>query len=163
MFKKVAVLMVCLLGITSAMSAEKRMKVDGKTKNQIIDALKVNDELHASFFKYDGKKIETAAKKLSSAFDKIEDTSISKLLVFAKKKLSDIKEANDKKMNNENYHIVSSALIFVINKYDLGSEYNAYSCPMVKKKWIQNSKKMTKVHNPYAAGMPHCGSQDSSH
>ena len=66
-------------------------------------------------------------------------------------------------MNNENYHIVSSALIFVINKYDLGSEYNAYSCPMVKKKWIQNSKKMTKVHNPYAAGMPHCGSQDSSH
>jgi hypothetical protein len=163
MFKKVIVLVACLVSVTSVVSAEKRLKVDEKTKVQIIDALKVNDELHASFFKYDGKKIEAVAKKLNLAFDKINDPSISKLLVFAKKKLVDIKEANDKKLNNENYHIVSSALIFVINKYDLGNEYNAYSCPMVKKKWIQNSKKMTKVHNPYAAGMPHCGSQDSSH
>lgn len=55
------------------------------------------------------------------------------------------------------------ALIHIVNKYDLGSKYNAYSCPMVKKKWLQNSDKMAKVHNPYAAGMPHCGSQDTNH
>jgi hypothetical protein len=151
------------MSITSAMSADKRVKVDEKTKAQIIEALKVNDELHSSFFKYDGKKIEAAAKKLNSAFGKIEDAKISKLLVFAKKKLSEIKEDNKKKMNNENYHIVSSAMIFVINKYDLGSEYNAYSCPMVKKKWVQNSKKSAEIQNPYAANMPDCGRQDSTH
>ena len=51
----------------------------------------------------------------------------------------------------------------VVNTYDVGKKYNAYSCPMVKKKWVQNSKKMAKVHNPYAPNMPHCGSKDTSH
>ena len=64
--------------------------------------------------------------------------------------------------NNQNYHLTSMALIHIVNTYDVGNEYNAYSCPMVKKKWLQNSKKMAKVHNPYAPNMPHCGGQDSN-
>jgi hypothetical protein len=64
--------------------------------------------------------------------------------------------------NNQNYHLVSMALIYIVNTYDVGPKYNAYSCPMVKKKWLQNSKKLAKIHNPYAPHMPHCGSQDTN-
>ena len=93
-------------------------------------------------------------------------TSISRvdlLLTFSKTKLDQIKASNDREDNNQNYHLVSMALIHVVKEYDVGSKYNAYSCPMVKKKWLQNSKKISKVHNPYAPEMPHCGSQDSHH
>lgn len=140
-----------------------RKQLDAKTKTSLINVLKANEGLHSSFFSYDGKKVEDNAKNLSSAIGNISNTEISKLLAFSQKKLGEIKASKDRKENDKNYNIVSMALIHIVNKYDIGSEYNAYSCPMVKKKWVQNSKKMAKVHNPYAPEMPHCGSQDSSH
>lgn len=140
-----------------------RKSLDVKTKKSVINALEANEELHTSFFKYDGKKVEAAAKKLEGKIDKIGNTEIAKLLKFSKSKLGEINSAKSREENNQNYHLVSMALIHVVNTYDVGSEYNAYSCPMVKKKWIQNSKKIAKVHNPYASNMPHCGSKDTSH
>jgi hypothetical protein len=83
------------------------------------------------------------------------------LLAFAKNKLSDINSNNDKETNNKNYHLVSMALIHIVNKYDVGNKYNAYSCPMVKKKWLQNTKNDSGTRKPYAANMPNCGSKDS--
>ena len=58
--------------------------------------------------------------------------------------------------------MVSSALAHVLSKYDLGSDYNVYYCPMVRKKWIQNSTKHAGVKNPYAPEMPNCGRKESS-
>ena len=107
--------------------------------------------------------MEENAKKLQNSIGKVKNEEIKKLLSFSQKKLSEIKSDRDRKENNQTYHLVSMALIHIMNKYDVGDKYNAYSCPMVKKKWIQNSKKTSKVHNPYMAGMPHCGSQDSHH
>ena len=133
------------------------------TKKSVVNALEANEELHNSFFKYDGKKVEAAAKKLKSAIEGIDDAELSKLLKFSKTKLGEIKASSSRDDNNQNYHLVSMALIHVVNTYDVGSKYNAYSCPMVKKKWVQNSKKMAKVHNPYAPNMPHCGSKDTNH
>jgi hypothetical protein len=105
--------------------------------------------------------VESNAMNLKKAIDAIEDKEVAKLLNFSKGKLKEIKASNDREVNNKNYHLVSMALIHIVNKYDVGSKYNAYSCPMVKKKWVQNSSKMAKVHNPYAPNMPHCGSKDS--
>jgi len=132
-------------------------------KKTILAALALNEKLHGAFFNYDGKNIEAAAKKLKIAFDAIEDAEVAKLLKFSGGKLKDIKNGNGLEVNNQNYHIASSALIYIVNKYDVGNDYNAYSCPMVKKKWLQNSKKQPEVSNPYAKSMPHCGSQDSKH
>ncbi|MBK26984.1 MAG: hypothetical protein CME70_23475 [Halobacteriovorax sp.] len=141
----------------------KRKTLDDKTKAQVVKALEANEKLHSSFFKYDGKKVELSARELKMALEKVSDPELSKLLTFSKKKLGEIKGTNDRKDNNQSYHLVSMALIHVVNKYDVGKKYNAYSCPMVKKKWVQNSKTMAKVHNPYAPEMPHCGQQDSHH
>ena len=83
-----------------------------------------------------------------------------KLLKFSQGKLKEIKSDSSKKDNNQRYHLVSMALIHVLNKYDIGNDYAAYTCPMVQKKWIQNSKKIAKVHNPYSDKMPHCGAKE---
>ncbi len=147
----------------SKMKKGDRKSLSEAAKNSVISALEANEALHSSFFKYDAKAVESNAMKLKKAIEAIEDKEIAKLLNFSKTKLSEIKASNDRETNNKNYHLVSMALIHIVNKYDVGSKYNAYSCPMVKKKWVQNSSKMAKVHNPYAPNMPHCGSQDSKH
>lgn len=147
----------------SKMKKGDRKSLSEAAKNSVISALEANEALHSSFFKYDAKAVESNAMKLKKAIDAIEDKEVAKLLNFSKSKLSEIKASNDRETNNKNYHLVSTALIHIVNKYDVGSKYNAYSCPMVKKKWVQNSSKMAKVHNPYAPNMPHCGSQDSHH
>ncbi len=152
----------------SKMKLSKMKKGDRKSlseaaKKSVVSALEANEALHSSFFTYDAKAVESNAMKLKKAIDEIEDKEVAKLLNFSKTKLSEIKASNDRETNNKNYHLVSMALIHIVNKYDVGSKYNAYSCPMVKKKWVQNSSKMAKVHNPYAPEMPHCGSQDSNH
>lgn len=147
----------------SKMKKGDRKSLSEAAKKSIVLALEANEALHSSFFKYDAKAVESNAMKLKKAIDAIEDKEVAKLLDFSKGKLKEIKASNDREANNKNYHLVSMALIHIVNKYDVGSKYNAYSCPMVKKKWVQNSSKMAKVHNPYAPNMPHCGSQDSNH
>ncbi len=147
----------------SKMKKGDRKSLSEAAKKSVVSALEANEALHSSFFKYDAKAVESNAMKLKKAIDAIEDKEVAKLLNFSKTKLSEIKASNDRETNNKNYHLVSMALIHIVNKYDVGSKYNAYSCPMVKKKWVQNSSKMAKVHNPYAPNMPHCGSQVSHH
>jgi hypothetical protein len=147
----------------SKMKKGDRKSLSEAAKKSIVFALEANEALHSSFFKYDAKAVESNAMKLKKAIDAIEDKEVAKLLNFSKGKLKEIKASSDREANNKNYHLVSMALIHIVNKYDVGSKYNAYSCPMVKKKWVQNSSKMAKVHNPYAPNMPHCGSQDTKH
>ena len=98
---------------------------------------------------------------MAAGIDKITNKDIKKYLKKSKKQLLKIKEATDRKENNVLYNESSLGFIYILNKYDIGRTYNSYSCPMVKKKWVQNSKKEAKVHNPYAPEMPHCGRQDS--
>lgn len=158
-----------LLGISLFMFAasgafaeaeSKKKEVPKETKQALRDVLEKNEKLHDAFFKYEGKKVEAAAGKVKEAMAKIQDEEIAKKLSFSMKKLDAIKAKNNRKENNQNYHLVSMALIHLVNTYDLGEEYQAYSCPMVQKKWVQNTEKKEKVHNPYAPGMPHCGGRD---
>jgi hypothetical protein len=142
---------------------QKRKKLSETTRASLIKTLEANETLHDAFFKYEGKTVETMAIQLKKAIDAISDKDISKLLNYSKTKLTEIKANNEREINNQNYHLVSMALIHIVNKYDVGGKYNAYSCPMVKKKWIQNSKKKNKVHNPYAPNMAHCGSKTSNY
>ncbi|MCF8060019.1 MAG: hypothetical protein K9K67_12030 [Bacteriovoracaceae bacterium] len=146
-----------------AEESKTRKKISETTKNQVIAVLKANESLHASFFDYKGDTVEKAAKDLKSKMSAVEDKEISKLLKFSITKLDDLKKDSEREQNNQDYHLVSMALIHLVNTYDIGEGYNAYSCPMVKKKWVQNSKLKARVHNPYAPEMPHCGTQDTEY
>lgn len=140
-----------------------RKPLSKSEKAQVISVLEANEKLHSSFFKYKASEVEANAKAVSSAILKIKNKEVVKLLKFSTTKLAAITADAKRKANNENYHLFSMALIHVVNTFDVGGKYNAYSCPMVKKKWVQNSKNMNKVHNPYAPYMPHCGSKDSNY
>lgn len=149
-------------GEMEKVSRTKRIELPKEIKKSVQAALAANEELHGAFFKYEGVKVEAASKGLKEKLTKIKDKDISKLLEFSINKLSEIKASKPREENNSTYNVVSMALIYLVNKYDVGESYNAYSCPMVKKKWVQNSEKIEKVHNPYAPNMPHCGSKDTS-
>ena len=146
-----------------SMKKTMRISLSPDTKQEVVKTLEANEKLHLAFFEYNGETIEKEAKALIKAISSIKDSKISKLLKFSKTKLLEMKKGSSKEDNNQNYHLVSMALIYIVGKYDVGSKYNAYSCPMVKKKWLQNSKKLSRVHNPYASEMPHCGSQETKH
>ncbi len=142
-------------------SSKIRQKLSESTKGSILKVLESNEKLQSSFFKYDTQKIEDNAKELQASIEKIDDQKIKKLLKFSVTKLSLMTKNSSRKDNNQNYHLVSMALIHLINTYEVGGDYNAFSCPMVKKKWIQNTSKNKTVNNPYAPKMAMCGSQDS--
>jgi hypothetical protein len=156
-FNKVLFAISLLISVNSFCT--EKIAIKDIHKVEVLDALAANEELHSSFFKYKASEVEVNAKKLSEKISKISNKEISKLLAFANTKLSTIKSKSKRADNNEAYHIASMALINVINTYNLGDKYKGYVCPMVKKKWVQNTSKMEKVHNPYAPYMPHCGSK----
>lgn len=129
------------------------------TKSELSAVMKNYETLHSAFFTYDGGKVELAANELSKTILKISDQKIKKKLEFALKQLTEIKVSNDRKNNNDYFHSVSLALMHVLKAHGGDNKYHGYTCPMVKKKWIQNTEKNSRVMNPYAPEMPHCGEQ----
>ncbi len=137
-----------------------KLAVTEKVKNEILSSLVVYEELHKSYFEYDSKKVVEKSKQFSELLSKLSERDIVSSLENANvfKFLAAIKAGDNRSVNNSLLDNISKKLNeLIISKYDIGSDYNLYHCPMVDKFWIQNSKKMAKVHNPYAPDMPHCG------
>lgn len=154
---KTTILIMCLAFSSAFAAKEKRKELDVKSKKSLQAVFEQNEKLHQAFFEYDAKTVEAEAEKLKERLDKVEHEEVSKLLKFSKEKLGEIQDEKPRDENNQNYHLVSMALIHVLNKYDVDEKYAAFQCPMVKKKWIQNKEKHKQVMNPYAPEMPHCG------
>lgn len=146
------------LFFTSSFAAE-RKPLPKDTKTKVVKALDLNDDLHMAFFNYDGKKIESLAQTLKEQLKKVKNEEIKKVFEEAMATLTQLSAKATREENNENFFKVSRAFVYIVNRYDVGEGYNEYTCPMVKKKWVQNSKKRARVHNPYAPEMPHCGGQ----
>lgn len=118
------------------------------------------EQLHASFFDFKKDQVLKSAKNLSKEIDKIKEEEIKKLLTYSKKKLDSMSEKDSRDDLNKTFNTVSMAFIHVMKTHNMEKSYGAYYCPMVQKKWIQNTDKMAKVHNPYAPEMPHCGGKE---
>ena len=140
-----------------------RASIEKTAREQFLSLLKINESLHSSFFKYDAKSVDQYAKEMQQALKKVKNEKVLKLLKGMDKYLGKISSSESQKNNNHMYNLVSKKLLTVLHTFDFGSVYNAYSCPMVQKSWIQNSTKIDKVHNPYASYMPHCGTKDSNY
>jgi len=157
---KTLIALTLLFSLSSFAARIKLSKVDQKS---VISVLKANEDLHAAFFTYKASVVESAALKVKSAIKKVKNKKIKMELLRPSMKLSLIKSSESREKNNEAYAQASVSFVRLVNTYDVGKEYNAYSCPMVKKKWVQNSKKMRRTHNPYAPEMPHCGGRDTDY
>ena len=139
-----------------------RIKLDEKNLAQLISVYEANEKLHAAFFTYDAAAVEKNAVELRNLLLKITHKDLKKHFKRTLVQLEKITKDQNQEKNNHQYHLVSKKLVQALSEYDLGDTYNVYSCPMVKKVWVQNSKKMDKVHNPYASYMPHCGTKDTN-
>lgn len=139
-----------------------RLPLEEKNQKIMQQVLTAQDELHVAFFDYDSDKVEKAAKEVAKKIDLIKVKELSKLLKVTQQKLREVSKDRSEKENKESFYVISLGLGNIVRKYDVGGKWNIYSCPMVKKSWIQNSQKVDKVQNPYAASMPECGSKETA-
>lgn len=140
-----------------------RTPLKGADLKSVLRVLEINESLHKNFFEYKPTLVEEDAQRLEKAIVEVKNQKIKELLKEGLPELKKIKSKNNREANNMAYHKVSLGLIKLLEKYDPGKRYNAYSCPMVKKKWVQNSEEKLRVHNPYAPEMPHCGQRDTEY
>lgn len=152
--------LVCL-ALSFVFQVQAREQISKESKREVREVLEMNEKLHLAFFNQDSEGVHKYSEKMASRIEKMEDQSLKSLLEFSMKQLRTLPNLVDIKEKHQVYHRVSLALIHIINSYDLGEGYNVYSCPMVRKKWVQNSTELARVHNPYAPEMKHCGTQDT--
>lgn len=149
-------------GHSIKMKKSDRKEIPKNEKSSVAQVFKINEELHEAFFDYNSSKVESLSKKMASAIEALNSSEIKKLLTYSAGKLNDIKSSNGRDKNNKIYHMVSTALIHVLNTYEVSGSYNAYYCPMVKMNWIQNSRILAKTQNPYTPEMKMCGEKKTS-
>lgn len=138
-----------------------RKTLSEKEKNEVRALLEANDALHSAFFTFDPQSIETKAAQVVTAIQELSNAEVKQKMMYSLEKLKGFRAGVKREELNQSYHEVSMALIHLITTYDVGEGFNAYSCPMVKKKWLQNTAKKKKIQNPYAPEMPACGSKDT--
>lgn len=138
----------------------KRQSLSSKDKSVLSEILAKNDLLFNSFLKKDKDLIEKYAKELS-ALVSTADSSIVKQVKAKASSLNNIKSSNKNEDNLHAYESFLNPLITLVQQYDVGGKYNVFSCPMVKKSWIQDLKTNKDVKNVYAMDMLECGSQDT--
>lgn len=156
------ILSIILITLSLNVFAE-RVQLDNQAKSEILKLYQGNERLHRAFFEYDVKKIETETKNVMKLMKAIKNEELRTKFSLALKMIKRIKASEKKEVNNKAYHVVSMALVNVLDKYDLGKTYNVYYCPMLKMKWVQSSLKHKGVENPYADYMPQCGRQFSKY
>lgn len=139
-----------------------RKKLSMDVKTQLREVYRRNDKLYQLFVdeKYD--QVKKQAEEVALAIEKIESEDVTQLLNFTKKNLRDLEGELDLDVLHEAYSMISTALIHVLKTYDVGPGYNAYYCPMVKKRWVQNSMEVSDIQNPYDKSMRMCGDQETS-
>ncbi len=137
-----------------------RLELAAADKAQVLEVLGKHDALFNFLIKNDYKGAEGAALALKSALDK----STSLVLKAAKAQsasLAQIKGSLDGEKNLAFYEKVSDPLVAVVKGYNVGAGHNIFSCPMVKKSWVQNVTQHKEVRNIYATSMLECGTQDT--
>ena len=124
----------------------------------VMSFFSLNEEIHLNFFKSKfiapANGITSLKKNVKSVKDLVVKKILEQNIVF----LDGINQGKNKMEKMNYFHDFSLGLISMLEAYELGSTYKIYYCSMVQKKWVQNSIKLPKVHNPYAAlEMPYCG------
>ncbi|EQC45286.1 DUF3347 domain-containing protein [Bacteriovorax sp. Seq25_V] len=149
--------LILILLLAVSFSGFAKDKLEKSSKELMLKILDKNESLHSSFFSYKAKEVEAAAKLVLSVSQTNKDKLLKADIDKANEYLSQIKSTVNEDENKKFYGLANIYLVKIINKYDLGEKYQAYYCPMVRKRWIQNTKKEANVQNPYDASMPDCG------
>lgn len=154
--KNIILVLIILFSVTSMA----RTKLEPTSLSQVQGVLSANEELHAAFYQKKKAIIESRAVAVSDKIKLVTDKKIKIYLDRADKNLLKLNGSNDEKRNNWLYHLASKQFKLVLSKFEIAN-YNVYSCPMIFPNkdayWVQNSKKLAQLQNPYDTSMPHCG------
>lgn len=142
---------------TKAADHNFKKELSQENRNELKLLFEVNERLHSAFFEYAPEKVESIAKEMIVSIESLNEPEISKRLHYSKETLAKIKASADREENNQNYHLVSMALIHLLNNFEIDDKYRGFTCPMIKMQWVQNTAELERVHNPFAPQMPHCG------
>ena len=156
------IILIAFLTISTlyAQITTQRKELVETEKKVVLEVLQKNDDLFNAFLKKDAK---ASAKAAASLKDLISKSDI-KVLADAKNKidgLSKITASNTQEKNLGNYEAFNNSLIEIVKVYNVGSKFNIFNCPMVKKSWIQNVDTNKEIRNVYAMEMLECGSQET--
>lgn len=141
-------------------TATNRTAIGSKEKGQIVEVLVKNDLLFNAFLKKDVSVIEKMAKDLH-AYVSMSKNPLLEEVKAEVWNLASIKSSNLNEQNLKAYESFLKPLIKVVQSKDIGGKFNVFSCPMVKKSWIQNVEINKGVKNLYTMEMLECGSQDT--
>lgn len=131
--------------------------VSGNSSN-FSEALESYEKLNQALFDNDITKIKKESEDLKTKISKLDNAKALETLKYTQEKLVFLEKNDDLKKAQDAFNIVSQGMLVVLEKHLKNENYSRYYCPMVKKYWIQNISKSTKVMNPYASkSMPHCG------
>lgn len=137
-----------------------RKSLNDKDKKTISDALTINDQLFNALLAKDAKLIEKKSQEISALLQGNKD-AVFKELALKASNLKTIKSSTKQEDALKTYEEFLKPLIKVVQEYDLGNSYNVFSCPMVKKSWIQDVRVNKGVKNVFAPYMLECGTQDT--
>lgn len=138
-------------------SSPETLKLGDSEQQELNRVFAINEDLHMAFFNYDAEKVASKSADLAKAMSEVSNPEIKSKLEHSIARLEQIKADRAREDNNQDYHLVSMAMIHLLNQYAISDDHQGYHCPMIKMQWVQNAKSLAKVHNPFAPEMPHCG------
>lgn len=138
----------------------KRVSLKLAQEKGVQNILKKNDELFNAFLKKDPQLVE---KKAISLHQELMGSSVKVLQDTQKqaKSLLAIKASADNEKNLAAYESFLQPLIALVKTHDVGSKFNIFYCPMIKKYWIQDTGVNPEVRNVFAMYMLECGTQET--
>lgn len=137
-----------------------RKPLNASEKTAITSILNKNDELFNAFLKKDNALVEKTAKALVEVTSQYKMASFKDIQAQASK-LSSIKASKSREANMDIYEAFLRPLIKFVQTYEVDKKFNVFSCPMVKKSWLQDTSVNKDVRNVYAMEMLECGTQDT--
>lgn len=127
--------------------------------DKVNTALQSYEKVHKSFYHYDESKALSHLNEFQANLKKIDDESIQNKLAADNiyKYLGAFQNTKSREVQNNLLNSISKKIFDILVSEKAQSDYSLYYCPMEKKYWLQNTKKVSEVQNPYAPSMPNCG------
>lgn len=138
----------------------KRKVLEPKAQKELDGVLRENDILFNALLKKDAPAIEKAATQLSALVTKSAG-AVMKDVKAQVKNLIAMKAPVKHEDKLISYEKFLNPLISVVKDHQAGKKFNIFTCPMVKKSWIQDTEVNKDVRNVYAMEMLECGTQDT--
>ncbi len=119
--------------------------------------LKANDAIHTAFIKNDEPGFKTALAGLDKVLGEARVDELKQFVTESKSASAKLVSAANFDEKRKLYGDVVKPIVAMLQKYGPIESYRVFTCPMVKKDWIQDTKIASKVQNPYEPKMVDCG------